>query len=307
MPAHDAYLRLTPFERLLPDADFVGSAFEGIRSEMERHPEAGEDPGAFALLEGSRRALAELRDPESGSDDHGATHALLLFHAFHLHEAGSPHLLVTVPVSRWAVEGALEGADGSAGREAAGAGSGEDPPVQLEEQGDGASPGDGLPRAAYVQLPQHLFWFRDEDEGRPSSLDGFFWTVRGETVYVLGVGGLQGPAGEGFRVLPLPGVPRADAPVWLQETMRESGEDFRSDIPGAELEGLYELRTAGELLKLAARIDRFVSRFADEHAFSGSPAEQGEDRGGPPSPPTDVDTAPVGPQAGNQPYTRLTL
>lgn len=305
MPAHDAYLRLTPYERLLPDPDFATSAFEGIRDDMARHPEAADDPGAFALLEGSRRALAELRDPESGGEDHGATHALLLFHAFHLHGAGRRHLLVSVPVSRWAVEGAQDREPAGSG-DVAGGPSVEDPADQPEE-GHRASPGDGLPQAAYVQLPQHLFWFRDEDEGRPMSLDGFFWTVRGETVYVLGVGGLQGPAGEGFRVLPLPGVPRADAPVWLKETMRESGEDFRSDMPGADLEGLYELRTAGELLKLAARIDRFVSRFGDDRSAAGSSDESGENGGELPSSPRGADAGPAGPPAGSQPYVRLTL
>jgi len=297
MPAHDAYLRLTPYERLIPDAAFAASVFEGIRAQVEAHPEAAADPGAFALLEGSRRALAELRDPDSGSDDHGATHALLLFHAFHLHQAGSPHLLVTVPVSRWAVEGAPEGSGDAAAEEAV---------DRSEGEGDGENRGGGLPSATYIQLPQHLFWFRDEDEARPVSLDGFFWTVRGETAYVLGVGGLQGPAGEGFRVLPLPGVPRADAPVWLEETMRDSGEDFRSDIPGAELEGLYELRTAGELLKLAARIDRFVSRFAPERPSSRARGEFEEGREGP-SPLAGADTAHAGPPPGTPPYTRLTL
>jgi hypothetical protein len=280
MPAHDAYLRLTPYERLLPDSAFAESYFPGILAEIGRHPEAAEDPGAFALLESSRRALAELRDPDRGDEGHGTTHALLLFHAFHLHAAGVPHLLVTVPVSRWAVEGegGDSGADGSVdGRGAPGPGPG---------RGEGER---GLAGATYVQLPQHLFWIRDDDEDQPASLDGFFWTVRGATLHLLGVAGMQGGAGAGFRVLPLPGVPLADAPLWLRERMRESGEDFRSEMPGAELEGLYELRTTGELLKLAARIDAFVRRFRP-----ASPAET-------------APLAPQGPPPGAPPYTRITL
>jgi hypothetical protein len=281
MPAHDAYLRLTPYERLLPEPAFAESHFPAIRTEMDQHPEAAEDPGAFALLESSRRALAELRDPDGGAEDHGTTHALLLFHAFHLHDAGVPHLLVTVPVSRWAVEG--EGGASSGDKAASGAGSGPG-----TDAGSGAGEG-GLAGAAYVQLPQHLFWIRDDDEAQPASLDGFFWTVRGSTLHLLGIAGMQGRAGEGFRVLPLPGVPLADAPVWLAETMRESGDDFRSEMPGAELEGLYELRTTGELLKLAARIDAFVRRFPPGSAVETAPA------------------TPEGPPPGASPYTRVTL
>lgn len=276
MPAHDAYLRQTPYERLLPDPAFAESYFPSIRAEIALHPEAAEDPGAFALLESSRRALAELRDPDQGDEGHGTTHALLLFHAFHLHAAGVPHLLVTVPVSRWAVEG--EGGDpGSEDVVAA-------TPDAGPEEGEA-----GLERSTYVQLPQHLFWIRDDDEGQPASFDGFFWTVRGSTLHLLGVAGMQGGAGDGFRVLPLPGVPLADAPVWLREKMRESGDDFRSEIPGAELEGLYELRTTGELLKLAARIDAFVRRFR------------------PSTPRATAPVAPEGPPPGGAPYTRITL
>lgn len=262
MPIHDQYLRTTPWEHLLPDPDFPDRHFAAIQESLARHPVAEDDPGAFALLESTRRALVEIRDPDEGSEDAGHTHALLLFHAFHLHRQGLPHLLATVPVSRWAVEG------------------------EAPETGEPA--GTAFPGSVYVQLPQHLFWIREDAEERPLSLDGFFWTVRGETVHVLGVGGVGvggGAAPGGFRVLPLPGVPVAEAPVWLSETMREEGEDFRSEIPGAELEGLYELRTAGELLKLASRMERFLARFPEgveeppshegEPGTSGGEGEQG--------------------------------
>ena len=247
MATHDQYLRITPYERLIPDPEFPERHFPAVAEEIARHPEAGDDPGAFALLESTRRALVELRDPEVESDA-GHTHALLLFHAFHLHRTGLPHLLATVPVSRWAVEG--EGA------------------------GEGEGMGEALPEAVYVQLPQHLFWIREDSVERPVSLDGLFWTRRGPTLHVLGAGGLLGPGVEGFRVLPLPAVRVAETPIWLAETMRESGEHFRSEMPGSELEGLYELRTAGELLKLAARIERFVARFPDAVGEEASPPEE---------------------------------
>ncbi len=309
MPAHDAYLRRTPWEALLPDPEFPERHFPAIAEGIEAHPEAGDNPGAFALLDPARRALAELRDPRGGTADAGHTHALLLFHVWHLHQAGLPHLLVTVPVSRWAVEATTEpAADGA--EEGGGA-----PASPTGGAGPGSAAG-SLPDAAYVQLPQHLFWIREDAAEQPVSLDGFFRTVRGDTLHVLAVGGLHGLGGEGFRVLPLPGVPLADAPTWLGTAMREEGEDFRSEMPGAELEGLYEIRTAGELLKLVARLDRFVTRFpggrvagiptartggdasSTEKTKATEPA-RGPDAGRPESP--------AGPVPGSPDYTRLIL
>ena len=283
MPAHDAYLRRTPWEALLPDPDFPERHFPAIAEGIASHPEAEDNPGAFALLDPARRALAELRDPRGGTEDAGHTHALLLFHAWHLHRAGLPHLLVTVPVSRWAVEATTGAAAGEA--EAVG----EDP-----DSGDGEKvPGtaaDPLPDAVYLQLPQHLFWIREDAADHPVSLDGIFRTVRGDTLHLLAVAALHGGGSAGFRVLPLPGVPLADAPTWLVTPMRDGGEDFRSEMPGAELEGLYEIRTAGELLKLVARLDRFVHRFPRGRVAGTTPGGTGAE-----------------PASGTPDYTRLIL
>ena len=53
--------------------------------------------------------------------------------------------------------------------------------------------------------------------------------------------------------------------------MREEGEDFRSDMPGAELEGLYEIRAAGELLKLLARAFRLADPDAEPETAPADP------------------------------------
>jgi hypothetical protein len=67
----------------------------------------------------------------------------------------------------------------------------------------------------------------------------------------------------GFTVLQVPPVPRRDAPSWARTAMRSDGSaDFAASLPGAELEGLYELRTAGELLKLGARLDAYLEGHA---------------------------------------------
>lgn len=249
MPLNDDRLRPPPYVRIFPDPAARDRLLDAIASEVTERGMGDEDPGAFAMLEQTGRAMAELRDPGT-EDDGGPTHALLLFHAFHLRNAGGEHLLARIPVCRWAVEG----------RDAGGGEPTDADPL-------------GFPSAVYVQLPQHLFWVRDAGGERPLSLDGFFWTVRGDTLHLLGVMDVLSPEG-GLRVLPLPGVPVRDRGTWLSLAMRESGEDFRSEIPGSELEGLYELRTAGELLKLAARLDLFTARFPD--AREPIPPAEGE-------------------------------
>lgn len=232
MPLYDARLRTPPFLRVFPDTESRDAGLDAIAREVEEEQRDHEDPATFGLLEATRVALSRLGATDT-SGDSGAMHALLLFHAYHLRRAGAEHVLASVPVCRWAVEGA-------GGAEA------------LE--------GAGFPPAAYVQLPQHLFWVRESEQERPLSLDGFFWTVCGPVLHLLGVMDVQ-PGEGGMRVLPLPGVPLADREAWMAEAMREGGDDFRSEIPGSELEGLYELHTAGELLKLAARLDRFAALF----------------------------------------------
>jgi hypothetical protein len=189
------------------------------------------------MLTAAVRALEELKVPGDADDEALTRLAALLFHAFHHERARCPLLLVRTPVVRYLVETSGDGVD---------------------------APGPGLVASAYVQLPQHLVWTRAEDGSRPRSLDGFFWTVPGDgTVHLLAVAGLNEERA-GFTVVPLPGVPLADAPVWADADMRpEAGPDFSTDMPGSELEGLYEVRTAGELLKLGARLDRYLSRFPD--------------------------------------------
>jgi hypothetical protein len=121
---------------------------------------------------------------------------------------------------------------------------------------------DGLPPSSYVQLPQHLLWAGDGADVPPASVDGFFWTVPGDgSVHVVAIAGLREDR-PGFTLLPAPAAPLADAPAWRDQPMRpEGGPDFASDLPGSELEGLYEIRTAGELLKLGARLDWYLGRF----------------------------------------------
>ncbi len=121
-----------------------------------------------------------------------------------------------------------------------------------------AESGTGLDRlpasgAVYVQLPQHLFWVGGEPETPPESLDGFFVTWHGGLLTVLAVAGVR-PDRAGLSTLPIPSVSVEELPSIATETMREEGEDFSSTIPGGDLDGLYGIQSAGELLKLVARL-----------------------------------------------------
>ena len=273
MPLHDSYLRLTPLERLLPDDDFVTRHFDDFRTEAETRGVSLSDPGAFSMLDAVGRAVDDLRRPEDGAEQRHQ-HGLLLFHAFHMLAQDSPPTeLVSTGVARWLVETATDSDSSGDQSGSSGAGSTASPsaaaPSDQAPSADGSSderpvallePGHATAR--YVQLPQHLFWVREDPEDRPASLDGFFCTSDGEHVVFLGVMGITGPE-QGFSVMTLPPLPLADVPIWLSETMRAEGEDFRSSMPGAELEGLYELTTAGEVLKLMARLDRYQRLFPE--------------------------------------------
>jgi hypothetical protein len=235
MPLHDAYLRRTPYERVLPDPDFPGRRFPAIAEEAGRKGIGLDDPGAFAILEAASEALDELR-PDDDDPDSLRRHALVLFHAFHHHAVAKPVYLLSTPVVRLMTESEPWDAEG----------------------------GDvGLPPSVYLQFPQHLVWVRGGDAGPPASVDGAFRTRTADgRIHVMAVAGLTG-APEGFTVLPVPGAPADHEGDWVTGAMRDGGRDFASDLPGSELERLYEIRTAGEALKLVARAVRVIGRFPE--------------------------------------------
>jgi hypothetical protein len=241
MPTHDAYLRRTPLERFLPDAAFGQRHYAAIRTEAEAKGISLDDPGAFAMLEAATAALDEVRHADDPPETL-ARHALVLFHAFHLDALGSPAFLIDSALVRALLDAESWDLSGSAG----------------------ASAPSPLPAACYLQLPQHLIWVRSEGEAAaPASIDGFFRTLTDDgRMHLLPVVGLL-EGRDGFTVLPLPGLPLSDAPTWATTTMRQDGPDFASDLPGAEHEGLYEVCTAGEVLKLVARLEEWLWQHSD--------------------------------------------
>jgi hypothetical protein len=128
--------------------------------------------------------------------------------------------------------------------------------------------------AGYVQLPRHLFWAQAVREAAPEPVDGFFWTVStGEVLHLLVVAGVR-DGRAGLSVVPVAEAPLADASGWLDAAAREEGTDFATTLPGGELQGLYSLTAAGEVLKLAARLFAHISATPGAE-LAGAPGPEG--------------------------------
>ncbi|MGM0669232.1 MAG: hypothetical protein ACQET1_05900 [Gemmatimonadota bacterium] len=239
MPVHDAYARVTPYELLLPDEEFAGKWFPLIREEAEGRGGDLSTPESFVLLSQAAMALRVIRGEEDAPEliqQHGA----LLFHAFHFWEGGEPLYLLETEAARFLVENGPE-------------------PEAWEP---------GLPgQAGYIQLPHHLFWSAGEEGEVPESLDGIFWSApHGQNVTLLVAMGIRKDR-PGLAVVPLPTLPLTAAAPWASMSVRPDGEDFRSFMPGAELEGLYSVAAGAEAVKLAMRVFWYLGTFP--HPLTG--------------------------------------
>lgn len=256
MPVHDAYARLTPFEIAFPDGA------ERLVRAVQQASEMQGDPGdvrAFFTSPAVGAVLDELRADNTGTE---SIHPLgmLAYQAYHFVRAGRPLLLVGTDVARRLTEGAAKGSE---------------PTLPAE--------------AGYLQLPQHLFWAPHAD-GAPESVDGFFWTRSPDgLLHVLLAMGVRRDR-PGLVVAPVPDVPWGEAVGWLDVHARADGEDFAGTIPGGEIEGLHSLESAGEVLKLLARIMAYLHH-VPESCVKGEPGE----------------APPEGPPASKLPYRRITL
>jgi hypothetical protein len=175
----------------------------------------------------------------------------LLYHLYHFVRHGRPLHLVDVHLARYLVDG----------------------PPGGQEVGEPPAP------AGYAQLPRHLFWVGGDTEDAAEPVDGFFWTVAADgTLHLLLATGMR-EGRPGLAVVALPEAPWAEAGAWMHARVRTEGADFRTTLPGGELDGLYSLTAAGEVLKLAARLfayERAVPASVEKHL----PPSDGHGRGG---------------------------
>jgi hypothetical protein len=238
MSLHDEYARQTPFELTFPDPTEAESFFRRVSEEADARGADTGDLQQFLMLSTVGAFVRDLRGSEGPAvavPEYGA----LAFHAFHFAGAGGRLDLVSTAAARHLVA---------------------EPPTKGPSQAPG--------RAGYLQLPQHLFWTSVSPGEPPQSVDGLFWTLgAGGLLYVLLALGLR--PDRGLLVVPLPEAPWEDSGAWASGSMREEGDDFSSDMPGADLDDLYAFESAGEVLKLLTRV--FV--LLGEHPASvGAPA-----------------------------------
>jgi len=239
MAFHDAYARVTPLELAFPVLEVARAWADEVFREAREVGADPFDPGAFMMLGSVRSRLRELSGPEVSSEAL-LEYVTLAFHVCQFQRAGCPLYLVDKRAARW---------------------------LTRAERVEG-SPVPPLP-AGYIQLPRNLFWLHDEPPGPAEAVDGLFWTASGGgLLHVLLATGMR-DGRPGLGVSPLPAAPLTDARTWLATTVREGGADFSSTLPGGEMEELYSFTTAGEVLKLAARLFAYT----DAHPEAVVPGE----------------------------------
>lgn len=246
MALHDSYARRTPFELAFPDRTRAEALAEDSLEEAGARGVDAHEPQMFATLGSVGAFLSELRGPDAPPE---AVHqyAALAFHGVHFVRAGFPLYLVGAAATR-----------------------------RLVAKTPSHEPRPPSP-AGYLQLPQHMIWVEGDEREVPESADGMFWTVTPSgLLHVLLVTGVR-PDRPGVGVVPLPSAPLADAERWASTEVRGAGEgtDFASSIPGASLDELYGIRSAGEPLKLLARFFALTGAEPDTLVAHDPPSDAG--------------------------------
>lgn len=245
MSLHDTYARRTPFELVFESGEAAEELLRAAEEEATARGLDAESIHAFVTLGSVASFVHALESPDDRSDSIHP-YAVLAYHCVSFARAAHPLFLLSAGASRYL----LEGAPGPVA----------EPPS----------------RSGYIQLPQHLFWL--EEGSAPESIDGLFWsTDEPDVLHTLLVTGVREDR-PGVGVVPLPEAPLGDLPKWLETDGRGDGTDFESDLPGAELDRLYGVRTAGEVLKLLGRFFSYVGSV--DGAMESREAEAGGEGSG---------------------------
>jgi hypothetical protein len=227
MTLHDRYARRTPYEIAFPNQADLDALTLEIAEEAEGRGTDSSNPQTFVTMGSVGAFVRELQGPDAPPESihqYGA----LVFHAVHFTTARCPLYLLGVHAARYLVGGVPDGTPV--------------PPTP----------------AGYIQFPQYLFWTVESESEPAEPIDGMFWTTsEAGMLHVLLVTGLR-PDRPGFGAIAVEG-PVEEASAWLAADARTAASDFSSALPGNELDGLYAIEAAGEVLKLLARFFAYAS------------------------------------------------
>ena len=251
--------RLTPYELVFGGPDFGGRVFPALRDDALLLGLEPLEPDEFQRIPALAGILRDLVPPEATAEALEQYRALL-FHAFNFWMAGEPVFLVESAVARYLVEAS-----------------------PTPTGWDLAIPASSV----YLQLPANLFWGSITPESTPEPVDGFFVASATGTdglgkpyrrIDILVVLGIRRDRA-GFSIIPFstetgPGI----AAAWAEAEGREGGRDFENVLPGGEINGLYSILTAVEVLKLIGRILWYIDVNPDEIHPESVPEPRDEER-----------------------------
>ncbi|MDX1674144.1 MAG: hypothetical protein R3314_05005 [Longimicrobiales bacterium] len=202
------------------DAGYDHEPAEGVAKQgAEPEPGAEAEPGAGAEPE---------PEPDTADREELKQYGRLLYHAFHYWRDRKPTRRVDEDSVRWLLD-------------------------EVTSVGEWSLT---VPSSSgYLQLPRNLIWAEPAPGLTPEPVDGFFWRwvepedepARLHVLLVLGVR----PDRAGFSVVPATGI-LDDEDHWAEVDARPDGPDFETTLPGGEMDALYSIETAAEVLKLAS-------------------------------------------------------
>lgn len=233
----DANDRQDPYTLVFGAESMDERLFPPIAEEAEARDQPLDEPDRFLFLSSVGKLLQAIAGSEPYEQDAMAEedrkealrqYGRLLFHAFHFWRERQTRVDLEEDRVRWLLEEVTSVGDWRLR-----------PPA----------------RAGYLRLPRNLVWASPAPDLQPEPVDGFFWMfaepddapARLHVLLALGVR----PDRAGFSVVPATGV-LDDEPHWAAIDARPDGTDFETTLPGGELDELYSIGTAAEVLKLAS-------------------------------------------------------
>jgi hypothetical protein len=229
--------RQNPYQLVFGAESMDDRLFPPIAEEAEARDQSLDDPERFLFLSSVGKLLQAIAEPDAyergegdavETDDALHQYGRLLYHAFHYWRDRKPTRRVDEEAVRWLLDDVTSVGDWRL-----------TPP----------SP------SGYLQLPRNLVWAEPARGLQPEPADGFFWRYVEPAdgppqLHVLLVLGVR-PDRAGFSVVPATGV-LDDEDHWAELDARPDGTDFETTLPGGELDELYSVETAAEVLKLAS-------------------------------------------------------